>query len=123
LLRNALSGSAAGVEVLTIDKVQGRDMEVVLMSLVRSNYRSRGQAADGLEQNSESFQVVGSLLREWRRINVAVTRARAKLLVIGSGTFSELLNSWRQCLSCFLLLFSVDIASRAAAAGVVASAF
>ncbi|KAG8533249.1 uncharacterized protein KY384_002032 [Bacidia gigantensis] len=57
-----------GVEMHTADRFQGRDKEVVILSLVRSN-----------EQ-----QVVGDLLKDWRRVNVALTRARTKLLVLGS---------------------------------------
>ncbi|GLE03215.1 hypothetical protein PINS_up012094 [Pythium insidiosum] len=57
-----------GVEVSTIDKYQGKDKAVVLVSFVRSN--------------SENH--VGELLTDWRRINVALTRAKQKLLLIGS---------------------------------------
>ena len=57
----------SGVEMHTADKFQGRDKEVVVLSLVRSNE----------EQN------VGELLKDWRRVNVALTRARTKLLVLG----------------------------------------
>lgn len=59
----------AGLEVLTIDKCQGRDKDVVLLSLVRSN--------EGCN--------AGKLLRDWRRLNVAITRAKKKLVIIGSG--------------------------------------
>ena len=59
-----------GVEMHTADKFQGRDKEVVVLSLVRSN----------------ESQVVGELLKDWRRVNVALTRARTKLLVLGSKT-------------------------------------
>lgn len=52
----------------TADRFQGRDKEVVIISLVRSN-----------DQNN-----VGELLRDWRRINVAFTRARSKLIILGS---------------------------------------
>ena len=58
----------SGVEMHTADKFQGRDKEVVILSLVRSN----------------DSQVVGDLLKDWRRVNVALTRARTKLLVLGS---------------------------------------
>lgn len=57
-----------GVEMHTADKFQGRDKEVVILSLVHSN----------------ESQVVGELLKDWRRINVALTRARTKLLILGS---------------------------------------
>jgi len=58
------------VEMHTADKFQGRDKEVVVLSLVRSNEGGN----------------VGELLRDWRRVNVALTRARTKLLVVGSGS-------------------------------------
>lgn len=58
------------VEMHTCDKFQGRDKEVVIVSCVRSN-----------EQHN-----VGDLLKDWRRINVAVTRARSKLVMIGSAS-------------------------------------
>jgi DNA replication ATP-dependent helicase Dna2 len=57
------------VEVSTVDKFQGRDKQCIIVSLVRSN-----------EQRD-----AGPLLADWRRINVAVTRARTKLIVIGSA--------------------------------------
>lgn len=68
LLRQNLRHHAPELEMHTTDKFQGRDKEVVILSCVRSN--------------SENH--VGDLLRDWRRLNVAFTRARTKLLVIGS---------------------------------------
>lgn len=57
-----------GLEILTADQFQGRDKECIVISLVRSN----------LQQNP------GSLLKELRRVNVAMTRAKSKLILIGS---------------------------------------
>ncbi|KAI9653542.1 MAG: Tripartite DNA replication factor [Bathelium mastoideum] len=56
------------IEMHTADRFQGRDKEVVVLSCVRSN-----EAAN-----------VGELLRDWRRVNVALTRARSKLVILGS---------------------------------------
>lgn len=56
------------IEVLTADRFQGRDKECIIISLVRSNK----------EQKS------GDLVKDWRRVNVAVTRARSKLIILGS---------------------------------------
>ncbi|OAQ73999.2 DNA replication helicase Dna2 [Pochonia chlamydosporia 170] len=67
LLKDQLKGYA-GVEMHTTDRFQGRDKEVVVLSLVRSN--------EGCN--------IGDLLKDWRRINVAFTRAKTKLLVVGS---------------------------------------
>ena len=52
----------------TADRFQGRDKEIIILSLVRSN----------------EAKSIGELLKDWRRINVAFTRAKTKLLVIGS---------------------------------------
>ena len=68
LLRQNLRRYAPELEMHTTDKFQGRDKEIVILSCVRSN--------------SENH--VGELLRDWRRVNVAFTRARTKLLVLGS---------------------------------------
>ena len=57
-----------GVEMHTADRFQGRDKEVVVLSCVRSNETAN----------------VGDLLRDWRRVNVAFTRARSKMVILGS---------------------------------------
>ncbi|KAL5598601.1 hypothetical protein BROUX41_003473 [Berkeleyomyces rouxiae] len=61
-------GHRRNVEMYTADRFQGRDKEVVVLSLVRSN----------------EMHNIGDLLRDWRRINVAITRSKTKLIVIGS---------------------------------------
>lgn len=55
-------------EVMTLDQAQGRDWSVVLVSLVRSNETG----------------VVGELLRDRRRVNVMLSRAKTKLVLVGS---------------------------------------
>lgn len=56
------------VDVGTIDSQQGRENEVVLISLVRSN-----------EKREVGF------LKEKRRLNVAMTRAKRQLVVVGDS--------------------------------------
>lgn len=64
LLRSQLGRE--GLEIDTVDGFQGREKEAVVISLVRSN------------ENGE----IG-FLADTRRMNVALTRARRKLIVIG----------------------------------------
>lgn len=56
------------VEIDTVDGFQGREKQAVLISLVRSN--SQGEVG---------------FLSDTRRMNVAMTRAKRKLIVIGDG--------------------------------------
>jgi superfamily I DNA and/or RNA helicase len=56
------------LEIDTVDGFQGREKEAVIISLVRSN--DRGEIG---------------FLGDTRRMNVALTRARRKLIVIGDS--------------------------------------
>ncbi|EJK58719.1 hypothetical protein THAOC_21129, partial [Thalassiosira oceanica] len=57
-----------GLEICTIDRFQGRDKSVIVISLVRSNAEGK----------------TGRLLQDFRRLNVAFSRAREKIIVVGS---------------------------------------
>jgi len=79
------------LEVDTVDGFQGREKEAVIVSLVRSN-----------EQGELGF------LADIRRVNVAITRARKKLIIIGDSAtvarhpffaglwkYAEEIGAWR----------------------------
>ena len=69
ILKDSLKlGNLDDVEVHTVDRFQGRDKDVIVMSMVRSNAEN----------------LIGDLLKDWRRLNVAITRARCKLIFVGS---------------------------------------
>ena len=66
LLREMLD--VPGLEIDSVDGFQGREKEAVVLSMVRSN--AEGELG---------------FLGETRRMNVALTRARRKLIVIGDS--------------------------------------
>jgi ATP-dependent RNA/DNA helicase IGHMBP2 len=66
LLRN--SSPHRAIEIDTVDGFQGREKEVILISMVRSN---------------KELEI--GFLADTRRMNVALTRARSKLMLIGDS--------------------------------------
>jgi superfamily I DNA and/or RNA helicase len=56
------------IRISTIDSFQGQEKEIILLSLVRSN-----------DENAIGF------LKDYRRMNVAITRAKEQLVVIGDS--------------------------------------
>ena len=85
LLRERLQDEFPGLEIDSVDGFQGREKEAVIISLVRSNPHGE----------------IG-FLSDIRRINVALTRARRKLIVIadsatigGHDFYSRLLDHFQ----------------------------
>ena len=85
LLRDKLRGT--GVEVDSVDGFQGREKEAVVMSLVRSNPEGE----------------IG-FLSDVRRTNVALTRARRKLIVIGDSATLASHDFYKRMLEYFELI-------------------
>lgn len=67
LLKHIIHNTYPQIEISTVDGFQGREKEVIILSLVRSNSK---------------FEV--GFLKEERRLNVAMTRPKKQLCVIGN---------------------------------------
>jgi predicted DNA helicase len=74
-----------GIEVRTVDGFQGREKEVIIFDMVRSN--NKGE--------------LGFLATDERRLNVALTRAQRLLVIVGNVSTIELSNSivWKALLA------------------------
>ncbi|EME27794.1 endonuclease [Galdieria sulphuraria] len=69
------------VEVKTVDGFQGREKDIIIISTVRSN-------------PSQSL----GFLQDWRRLNVAITRSRSGLIVIGNANTLSRNDHWKRWL-------------------------
>ena len=62
------------LRVDTVDRFQGDEREIIILSLTNSNDNN----------------IIGQLHRDWRRMNVSISRAKAKLIIIGNQrTFTQ----------------------------------
>ena len=65
-------------QVLTIDRAQGMDCDIVIISCCK-------QTGDK-----------GILLKDLKRLNVAITRAKKKLIIVGSLGYLQVIKPWDQ---------------------------
>jgi superfamily I DNA and/or RNA helicase len=78
ILQQRLRSAGASLEVNSVDGYQGRERDVIIFSAVRSNRRGK----------------IG-FLSDWRRMNVAITRAKSAFLFVGDmDTLAEGDKHW-----------------------------
>ena len=77
-LRKMVAANPVSIEVKSVDGYQGRERDVIIFSAVRSNRQAR----------------IG-FLHDWRRLNVALTRAKNAIVVVGDlDTLAEADKHW-----------------------------
>ncbi|EPY51293.1 DNA polymerase alpha-associated DNA helicase A [Schizosaccharomyces cryophilus OY26] len=95
LIRSMLKLRGIEIEMGSVDRVQGREKEAIIFSLVRSN----------------DFREVG-FLAEKKRLNVAITRPKRHLCVVGDGNTvkwtSDFFQRWMNFLEGEAIVLEVE---------------
>lgn len=78
------------IEVNTVDGFQGREKEIIIYSCVRtSSGKRRNQSGGSGQQQLDAFWA------DERRMNVAITRAKSSLWIVGNARLLEQSRAWR----------------------------
>ncbi|XP_058780353.1 uncharacterized protein LOC131653997 isoform X3 [Vicia villosa] len=80
------SSTIADVEFNTVDGFQGREVDILLLSTVRAAHSSTATS----QINSSSIGFVADI----RRMNVALTRAKLSLWILGNARTLQTNNNW-----------------------------
>ncbi|KAK0437214.1 RNA helicase [Armillaria borealis] len=88
-LRRSLEKVATGIQVGSVEELQGQERTVIIMSTVRSS----------MEFIEFDLRHTLGFVANPRRFNVAVTRAKALLVIIGDPTVLSLDPLWRSFLN------------------------
>jgi len=78
--------SVADIEFNTVDGFQGREVDIILLSTVRAAHS--GITASEINSNSIGF------VADVRRMNVALTRARLSLWILGNSRTLQTNQNW-----------------------------
>lgn len=78
----AEGGGMEEIELLTADQSQGRDKDIVLVTFTRANFNTLAVSGGDETAGSEGGNT-GELLNDLRRLNVTLTRAKKKLVMVG----------------------------------------
>ncbi len=71
------------IEINTVDSFQGREQDIVIISCVRSNINSNFSNSNKNYNNNSKKENIG-FLDEYRRMNVALSRAKFACFVVGN---------------------------------------
>ncbi|KAG7380514.1 hypothetical protein PHYPSEUDO_007072 [Phytophthora pseudosyringae] len=84
-----------GIEVNTVDGFQGREKEIIIYSCVRTSHGGRRKKKRRSHGNDEEDNVLDAFWADERRMNVAITRAKSSLWIVGNSTLLKQSRAWR----------------------------
>eukprot|EP00644_Phytophthora_capsici_P015926 jgi/Phyca11/552774/estExt2_Genewise1Plus.C_PHYCAscaffold_490188 len=82
-----------GIEVNTVDGFQGREKEIIIYSCVRTNYGGHKRKRRSKGNNEDD--VLDAFWADERRMNVAITRAKSSLWIVGNSHLLKQSRAWR----------------------------
>ncbi|KAL4086276.1 hypothetical protein PRIC1_014404 [Phytophthora ramorum] len=82
-----------GIEVNTVDGFQGREKEIIIYSCVRTSHGGRRKKQR--RSHDEERDVLDAFWADERRMNVAITRAKSSLWIVGNSTLLQQSPAWR----------------------------
>eukprot|EP00555_Chaetoceros_dichaeta_P006839 CAMPEP_0198276122 /NCGR_PEP_ID=MMETSP1447-20131203/65141_1 /TAXON_ID=420782 /ORGANISM="Chaetoceros dichaeta, Strain CCMP1751" /LENGTH=1046 /DNA_ID=CAMNT_0043971043 /DNA_START=168 /DNA_END=3305 /DNA_ORIENTATION=- len=112
-IKEWLASSRISIQISTVDKFQGSEKDIIILSCVKSNTTSRNSSSRQHQQNDHNI----GFLRDYRRVNVALTRARHSLWVICNCNYLRTDSLWndlivdaesRQLVACPTLLYEYE---------------
>ena len=77
-------------DINTVDQFQGRDKDIIIYSCTRTNSAKRNS-----DNNSEK-KTDETIMNDWRRLNVAVTRPKSRLWIVGNIEALETYEPFRK---------------------------
>ncbi|GMF18741.1 unnamed protein product [Phytophthora fragariaefolia] len=85
-------GRHVGVEVNTVDGFQGREKEIIIYSCVRTSHGGRKKKK---KSKGEEDDILDAFWADERRMNVAITRAKSSLWIVGNSNLLKQSRAWR----------------------------
>ena len=97
-LRNKLSSSETNVyiDVNTVDQFQGQDKDIIIYSCTRSTPQKIHISGEG---STREHKGRGDIMCDKRRLNVAITRAKSKLVVLGNARALQTYDPFKNMLN------------------------
>lgn len=92
---------ARDIEVNTVDQYQGRDKEIIIYSCTKCDNPALVNQPPIVRENE--------ILEDFRRLTVAITRAKHKLIIIGDVSSLTMYSPFKQMFSSLSGMFKVNL--------------
>jgi senataxin len=86
--------------ITTVDSFQGQEKDIMILSCVRAPSEGAASTDTATNNNSSSNNHTLGFVSDWRRLNVAVTRAKFSMWIVGHAkTLQGHSDDWSQLIT------------------------